>query len=115
MKAWEIIAFSSSIASLFCGFFEPTAENIPPFCVDFPRRLVLLSDLDDLRHARIGAQGGLTQKFAVQVKLLFEFLGQGRTLLVAGHHIGDNHDQKLGAILLQGVAAKQPAEARNLS
>ena len=34
---------------------------------------------------------------------------------MGGHDIGDDHDQKLGAVLLQGVAAEQPAEQRNPS
>ena len=114
MKAWEIIACSSSIASLFCGIFRHATEKIRRIPPNFRFGSEMLSGLGDLCHARIGAQGELTQKFPVQVKLLFELLGQRRTLRVGGHDIGDHHDQKLGAVLLQGVAAEQPAEQRNL-
>ena len=56
MKAYQIIACSSGIASLFCGFFGRATEKIPPFCVVCPRRFVLPSDLDDLHGARIGTK-----------------------------------------------------------
>ena len=99
----------------FLRIFLAGGGEEPTVCVVCPHRLVVHSGLDDLRLAQIGARKELTQKFAVQVKLLFEFFGQCRTLLVGSHDIGDDHDQKLGAILLQGIAAEQSAEPRNLA
>ena len=76
----------------FLRKFSARDGKNPPDTTQFPRRFEMLSGLGDLCHARIGAQGELTQKFAVQVKLLFELFGERRTLRVGGHDVGNHHD-----------------------